>query len=644
MVNILDVAERAGVSKSTVSRVINQPDTVKEALRLRVQQAIKELDYRPNLSARSLVSNRTNYISLIIPDITNPYFPSLTRGVEDTAKKYGYTVIVSNSDNDRKSQESVIASMIEHRVAGIILVASEMGGEKIRKLTQSTVPFVLCDRVEAEGKCDFISVDHFKLAQEVTNRFIAMGHQRIAHIAGPQNVSSAELRAAGYRQVMEQAGLTPCVTESASFTYETGQAAMEHLLNDQQPTAVFASNDLIALGAIDAIKRWGLRIPEDISIIGCDDIGYASMSTPKLSTMRLPSYEMGVEAMEMLQGKISGESTAIKHVYLDYSFIERETTRPVVSPKQIQIAVVGSLNMDYSTKLSRRPSSGETVLGGALTIAPGGKGANQACAAARAGASVQMIGQVGNDHNGRKMKTSLERMGVNTEDIRISRTEQTGVALITLDSSAENSIVVCPGANGTVDSDEILAALEALPVLKMIMLQLEIPMDCVERTVAYAAKRGIPVFLDPAPVPPEGLPEELYAKLTYIAPNSIEAELLTGIHVCDTASARAAAQFFLARGVKNAVIKLGSHGVYAANEQGEQLIPPYHVDAIDTTAAGDTFGGAFCARISGGSSLEDALHFANAAGAFSTTRAGAQPAMPSLEEINLFLQEKGDVR
>ena len=165
MVNILDVAERAGVSKSTVSRVINQPDTVKEALRLRVQQAIKELDYRPNLSARSLVSNRTNYISLIIPDITNPYFPSLTRGVEDTAKKYGYTVIVSNSDNDRKSQESVIASMIEHRVAGIILVASEMGGEKIRKLTQSTVPFVLCDRVEAEGKCDFISVDHFKLAQ-----------------------------------------------------------------------------------------------------------------------------------------------------------------------------------------------------------------------------------------------------------------------------------------------------------------------------------------------------------------------------------------------------------------------------------------------------------------------------------------------
>ena len=255
-----------------------------------------------------------------------------------------------------------------------------------------------------------------------------------------------------------------------------------------------------------------------------------------------------------------------------------------------------------------------------------------------------MIGQVGNDHNGRKMKTSLERMGVNTEGIRISRTEQTGVALITLDSSAENSIVVCPGANGTVDSDEILAALEALPVLKMIMLQLEIPMDCVERTVAYAAQRGIPVFLDPAPVPPEGLPEELYAKLTYIAPNSIEAELLTGIHICDTASARAAAQFFLARGVKNAVIKLGSHGVYAANEQGEQLIHPYHVDAIDTTAAGDTFGGAFCARISGGSSLEDALHFANAAGAFSTTRAGAQPAMPSLEEINLFLQEKGDVR
>ena len=152
---------------------------------------------------------------------------------------------------------------------------------------------------------------------------------------------------------------------------------MEHLLNDQQPTAVFASNDLIALGAIDAIKRWGLRIPEDISIIGCDDIGYASMSTPKLSTMRLPSYEMGVEAMEMLQGKISGESTAIKHVYLDYSFVERETTRPVVSPKQIQIAVVGSLNMDYSTKLSRRPSSGDEVFHTRIAL-PHGKRQQQA--------------------------------------------------------------------------------------------------------------------------------------------------------------------------------------------------------------------------------------------------------------------------
>lgn len=640
MVSIIDVAKLAQVSKSTVSRVINQPDSVTEELRNRVQSAIKELDYRPNLSARSLVSNKTNYISLIIPDITNPYFPSLMRGVEDTAKKYGYTVIVSNSDNDRKSQEYLLSNMIEHRVAGIIFVSSEMGGEKIRKLTQSAIPFVLCDRVESEGKYDFISVDHFRLAQEVTNRLIAMGHQKIVHIAGPQNVSSSEQRAAGYRYAMEQAGLVPYVTESASFTYETGQTVMDQLLVSQTPTAVFAANDLIALGAIDSIKRKGLRIPEDISIIGCDDIPYSAMSSPKLSTMQLPSYEMGAEAMEMLHGKISGERTTIKHVYLDYTFVERETTRVIVNSQDIHIAVVGSVNMDYSTRLLRRPVSGETILGGNLIISPGGKGANQACAAARAGASVQMIGQVGDDYNGRKMKTSMERMGVSTAGISVSPTEQTGAALITLDQSAENSIIVCPGANGTVSSEVICLALDALPELKLIMLQLEIPMDCILQTITYANHRGIQVFLDPAPVPADGLPTQLYSMLDYISPNSIEAEMLTGIHVCDADSARKAAHFFLDRGVKNAIIKLGSQGVYAANADGEVLLPRFPVNAIDTTAAGDTFGGAFCARLVGGSTFGESLAFANAAGALSTTKCGAQQSMPSEAEILRFMQEQ----
>lgn len=316
----------------------------------------------------------------------------------------------------------------------------------------------------------------------------------------------------------------------------------------------------------------------------------------------------------------------------------------MLGAEQIKIAVVGSLNMDYSVMLDKKPAAGETVLANDVMITPGGKGANQAYAAGRTGGSVQMIGRVGEDINAQIIRDTLKSQRINTEGIRTDKENPTGIAIITLDEQAQNSIIVCPGANRGVTGGEIVGALDRLPNLKIIMLQLEIPMVCVAQTIDYAKKRKLITFLDPAPVPREGLSDATYKMLDYISPNAIEAEMLSGIPVSDMEGARKAAEFFLKKGVKNVIIKLGGDGVYATDGSGEIMIPAIEIPVVDTTAAGDTFAGAFCTRLEKGDSFFGAVRYANYASGLSVARKGAQKSMPSAEEIETFIRqrEKGE--
>lgn len=316
----------------------------------------------------------------------------------------------------------------------------------------------------------------------------------------------------------------------------------------------------------------------------------------------------------------------------------------MLGAEQIKIAVVGSLNMDYSVMLDKRPAAGETVLANDILITPGGKGANQAYAAGRVGGSVQMIGRVGADINAEIIKDTLKDQHISTEGIRTDKENPTGIAIITLDSQAQNSIIVCPGANLSITGSETVEALEGLTNLKIIMLQLEIPMACVTQTIDYAKKHNIITFLDPAPVPREGIPDATYKMLDYISPNAIEAEMLSGIRVSDAESARKAAGYFLEKGVKNVIIKLGGEGVYATNGLEEIMVPAIEIPVIDTTAAGDTFAGAFCARIEKGDGFFGAVRYANYASGLSVAKKGAQKSMPSSEEIEKFIQLREEGR
>lgn len=299
-----------------------------------------------------------------------------------------------------------------------------------------------------------------------------------------------------------------------------------------------------------------------------------------------------------------------------------------------RIVVVGSVNMDLVVRAPRIPSAGETILGESLAEYPGGKGANQAVAAARLHGQAAMVGCVGDDAYGQALRRSLAEAGVLTTHLG-TRGPRTGVALIEVGEIGENSIVVVPGANALLTTRDVEQALAALPEAEILLLQLEIPLETVEGAALAARARGMRVLLDPAPAQP--LPDRLLAAVDYLTPNQLEAALLIGQPVMDRDGAPEAARTLRARGAGAVLVKLGAEGVLLADQTGQRYIEGHRVATVDTTAAGDCLAGALASALVAGRSLPEAVAFANAAAALSTTRSGAQTSMPTPEEVERLL-------
>ena len=302
-----------------------------------------------------------------------------------------------------------------------------------------------------------------------------------------------------------------------------------------------------------------------------------------------------------------------------------------------QILVVGSINMDLAVRCPHIPTPGETILGSSLLESPGGKGANQAVAAARLGGAVTLCGCLGADAYGQALRRSLERDGVGVTWLA-ERGERSGVALIEVAERGENSIVVVPGANQLITPGDVTLALDAMPAAEVLLLQLEIPLITVQAAARLARARGVQVLLDPAPAQP--LPDDLLAEVDILLPNQGEAGALAGMPVMSRADAIEAGRRLQARGARTVIVKLGAEGALILGEGGEQHISGERVDAIDSTAAGDCLAGALAVALVEGRRLPAALAFANAAAALSTTRPGAQASMPMRADVEALLQSR----
>jgi ribokinase len=299
------------------------------------------------------------------------------------------------------------------------------------------------------------------------------------------------------------------------------------------------------------------------------------------------------------------------------------------------IVIIGSINMDLVCRTPRIPRPGETILGSDFLTMPGGKGANQAVAAARlakSATSVHMIGRVGNDDFGRQLMSGLHSNLVNTQHVLTTDGVASGCALIQVDAHGENSIVVVPGANACVTPEDVQSARELITSASCVVMQLEIPLETVQFAIELCRKLNIFTILDPAPVPAAGLPAALYA-VDLLTPNQTEAELLVG-GAADTAAK------LLDRGVRSVVLKLGAGGSMYADKQATQTAKPFKVKAVDTTAAGDAFTGALAVALSEGQPMPAVLRFANAAGAICCETLGAQAALPTRAAVLLKAERR----
>ncbi len=297
-----------------------------------------------------------------------------------------------------------------------------------------------------------------------------------------------------------------------------------------------------------------------------------------------------------------------------------------------KIFVIGSSNTDMVIKSEKLPAPGETILGGTFLMNAGGKGANQAVAAAKLGAEVIFVSKVGNDFFGQQAIEDFKKVGINTDFVFTDAETPSGVALILVDSKGENSIAVASGANGNLSENEVLQILSIINEGDIVLVQLEIPISTVEFAIKECLKKKATVILNPAPA--QQLDEKIYQYISIITPNETEAEILTGIKVTDLATAEQAAIALHNKGIPNVIITLGSKGAYFHNQAIQKLIPTPTVTAADSTAAGDVFNGALAVGLSENQDFEKAISFACQAASISVTRMGAQASAPFRNEIN----------
>lgn len=308
MVTIRDVAARAGVSSTTVSHVINKTRPVSDDLSARVEAAMVELGFQPNALARSLRRKQTQTFGMIVPDSANPFFAEIGRGIEDTSFAAGYSIILCNSDGDRNRELLYLDLLVQKQVDGVLLVPTGDHAELAARLRTRNIPVVVIDRDVSDAPIDRAHIDNVAGGCMATRYLIELGHRRIGYIGGPPHLSPVPGRGAGYLRALEEADLSidDRLIVAGNFRDVGGYNGTQALLAlPDRPTAIFAGNDLMAIGALAAARAAGIAVPAELSIVGFDDIHLAGYINPPLTTVAQPKYELGVIAAELLLARLA---------------------------------------------------------------------------------------------------------------------------------------------------------------------------------------------------------------------------------------------------------------------------------------------------------------------------------------------------
>ena len=327
MATIKDVAARAGISYTTVSHVVNATRPVSEQVRRKVEAAIAELGYVPSGVARSLRARATGTLGLLVPNASNPYFAELARGIEDHAERNGYSVILCNSDDDIDKQLRYLRVLLERRIDGLIVATVASDAAFAQALANLQVPLVLVDRSLEGVSADQLRVDHEQGAYLATRHLLELGHRRIVCIGGPASTQVAQLRAAGYQRALDEAGVAAQAVVDCPFTSPAGHAAAQMLLAaEPRPTAIFAGNDMIALGVLRAAAERGLQVPQQLSVVGFDDIEVSRYLHPALTTVGQCIGALGEQVAARLLERIRTPDLAVTQRLIEPILLLRESS------------------------------------------------------------------------------------------------------------------------------------------------------------------------------------------------------------------------------------------------------------------------------------------------------------------------------
>jgi LacI family transcriptional regulator len=330
--NIGKIAKRAKVSTATVSRTINGSDKVTPETAERVWRVVRSLGYQPNSYARALVSGKSRMLGLIISDIVNPFFPELVRSFEEIASESGYEVIVANTGYDPERMARSVSRMLERQAEGVAVITSEMGEDFVSQISERRIPIVFLDTARVGARVSKIKVDYSQGIGEAVEHIVSLGHKRIAFISGPTELRSAETRKTAFLKCLHHYGVLPDKNyiQTGNHRIDGGEAAMERLLTlAHRPTAVLTSNDLTAMGVLRAIYKAKLRVPDDISVVGFDDIEFSEFTQPALTTVRLSRKEVAEKAFSALAKLILGKSDKGEQYDIETHLVVRDSTGAV---------------------------------------------------------------------------------------------------------------------------------------------------------------------------------------------------------------------------------------------------------------------------------------------------------------------------
>ncbi|MDN3615408.1 MAG: DNA-binding transcriptional regulator CytR [Vibrio gallaecicus] len=331
MATMKDVAQLAGVSTATVSRALMNPEKVSSSTRKRVENAVLEAGYSPNSLARNLRRNESKTIVTIVPDICDPYFTEIIRGIEDAAVEHGYLVLLGDSGQQKKRESSFVNLVFTKQADGMLLLGTDHPFDLSKPEQKNLPPMVMACEFAPDLELPTVHIDNLTSAFEAVNYLTQLGHKRIGQISGPTSATLCQFRQQGYQQALRRAGITmnPAYGTVGDFTFEAGAQSIRQLLAlPEPPTAIFCHNDAMAIGAIQEAKKLGLRVPQDLSVVGFDDIKFAQYCDPPLTTISQPRYEIGRQAMLMMLDVLKGNDVQAGSRLLETELIVRGSTAP----------------------------------------------------------------------------------------------------------------------------------------------------------------------------------------------------------------------------------------------------------------------------------------------------------------------------